>query len=149
MTFAEVSMLIDGVEVPSMRDTADYASAMKYALEKTREHRSRVGGGFVLVDLDIDESGRVTAATPAEPPAIVGGVAVVAVSKNAATGERMPPLPPHTTDTVLRAAAIEVLRTAAFSPAKRDGVPVAYRGFRFGIAFDSEPRIDEGGRSLV
>lgn len=94
--------------------------------------------GSVLVDVQIDEKGTVTAVEPVQrPPADVHYRAVV-VSRDPATGaEIQRPLDTAGggSDPAFEAAARAALREVRFTPAEKDGRPVPFV-LRMTIQFD-------------
>ena len=92
--------------------------------------------GSVLLSLEIDAAGMVTAAAAVDPPPHPG-IEMRAVLLERDGRQRplpeSPPAPP-----ALRHIAVAAIRRLRFRPAERDGAPVAFRDYRLTMEIAAE-----------
>lgn len=103
-------------------------SAFKARIEQAHPADQRVAGS-ALVDVLVDEAGRVAAVTPIDRPA---GKRAELVLKEKDGSQRHVTLHEHPS---FQAAAMSALREVEFSPAVRDGQPVPFT-LRMTVLFD-------------
>jgi hypothetical protein len=98
-----------------------------------------IAGKEVLVEFDIDATGRVTSVRAIDPPPLPEGVdAVVAmvVDRSGAILHVRESDSRNSSDALKRAAERALGRVARFAPAELDGRPVPFKGLRSTWAFD-------------
>lgn len=113
---------------------ADYA-AMQASMRRHWPTDPQADGASVTVDVSVDEAGHVTAVQPFTPFAN-SGMPSRMVLRNRDGSERMHEI---RRDPGVFPAAEAVLRDVQFTPAMRDGEPVAHT-FRMTISFTPDSR---------
>lgn len=120
---------------PTLLDTPENSQAVREAFEATADLRAQSVTGFVLVEIDVREDGTVQNVKAILPPPT--DYDVMAYGLDAATGEPMGSVPPHTLHPALCQAAERAALKYQFAPAVRDGFPVPYDGYRIGFSFEA------------
>ena len=126
-------MCISQLYLPSLIQTSEFHAAMERAYSETKHLRRSGVVGLVLLELDIDDSGKVTRVSTAAP-AVFPSARVDVITSNVKS-RRIPPASPRATDGRLRRAAAKAVAAATFEPAMRDGVPVPFASYWVGISF--------------
>lgn len=131
MTPGQVRQMTGVDRLPQVLDRA----ALQAGIERAYPAELRAAGasGSALVDVLVDESGRVASVTPIARPAGIRAVLILEEedgSQRRITPEEHP---------AFQAAAVSALRDIGFSPAMRDGQPVPYT-MRMTVTFDPPAR---------
>ncbi|HEU0015759.1 MAG TPA: hypothetical protein VFQ45_18925 [Longimicrobium sp.] len=103
--------------------------------------------GAVLVDVSVDEQGRVRRVDVVDPPAPVPGEPahrVVLVRRDPATGRTVETVASPRYDRAFGDAAVAALREVRFTPARRDGRPVPHTA-RMTVQFQPPAGTASGG----
>jgi outer membrane biosynthesis protein TonB len=122
-------------ELPAPLDKAALNAAMHRHYPPSL--RERGVAGFVLVEVDIDETGVVRDVDVVTPPAASGSTRTVRVTRRADGSEQQEEMD-YAHDPAFGPAAKAALREVRFSPAKRDGRPVAFK-MRMSLRFNPQP----------
>lgn len=120
--------------VDRLPEPVDYA-AMQASMRRHWPADPHAADASVTVDVSVDAAGRVTAVQPFTP-AVDGGATTRMVLRERDGTERMHEV---RRDLSVAPAAEAVLREVQFTPAMRDGQPVAHT-FRMTISFTPDPR---------
>jgi hypothetical protein len=126
--------------MPFLLNTPGNAQAVREAYEATSALRSTGVTGFVLLEIDVREDGRVGSAKAILPPQTNTMFTTHGIDE--VTGEPMGSLPPHTLHPGLCEAAERSALKCEFAPATQDGIPVPYQGYRHGFNFDAAVSVD-------
>lgn len=125
---------ITGVDrLPQVPDKAAFQASIERAYPA--EMRAEGASGSALVDVLVDEAGRVASVTPINRPA--GMRAVMILEEEDGSQRRITPKD----HPAFQAAAVSALRDATFSPAMRDGQAVPYT-MRMTVTFDPPGRTE-------
>ena len=123
---------ITGVDqLPQVLDKAAFQASIERAYPGAM--RAEGASGSALVDVLVDEAGRVASVTPINRPA---GMRAVLILEEEDGSQRRVTSKDHP---AFQAAAVSALRDVQFSPAMRDGQPVPYT-MRMTVTFDPPGR---------
>ena len=129
-SFEDFESLYSGVtRMPEIVDFRPFEAAIR---RYTAEFRGRRPACRVLMSISISETGEILDVTPVKP-VLPEGVSTRAVCIEDDGTTVMIQSPPLTDDPDIGGAAIGLCRLLSFRPAERDGVPVEFPDFRFGI----------------
>jgi outer membrane biosynthesis protein TonB len=117
--------------LPQVLDRAAFRAGIERAYPA--ELRAEGTSGSALVDVLVDEAGRVASVTPIDRAA--GMRAVLILEEEDGSQRRVTP----EDHPAFQAAAVSALRDIGFSPAMRDGQPVPYT-MRMTVTFDPPAR---------
>jgi outer membrane biosynthesis protein TonB len=127
MTPEQVRQMTGVDRLPQVVDQSAFRTRINRAYPA--ELRAQRVAGSALVDVLVDEAGRVASATPVNRPA---GMRAVLILEEEDGSQRHITPKDHP---AFQAAAVSALRDIAFSPAMRDGQPVPFT-LRMTVTFD-------------
>ncbi|HYR09915.1 MAG TPA: energy transducer TonB [Longimicrobium sp.] len=127
MTPEQVRQMTGVDRVPEVLDQSAFKTKIDRAYPA--ELRAQRVAGSALVDVLVDEAGRVASATPITRPAGMG--ATLILEEEDGSQRRIAPMD----HPAFQSAAVSALRDVEFSPAMRNGRPVPFT-LRMTVTFD-------------